>query len=169
MSDDRQFGFDTLAVHAGQRPDPVTGSRAVPIYQTGAYVFPAEPSNMNDKAAMDAYAAKHRAGPIGMVMFRAQGIEPMHWSMMVRGYLVFFVAAMLMSCVMVAGKMRTFGLRLGFAIIMAAFAVMVSHISNWNWMLTPDKYAAAMAVDVMIGWTLAGVAVAAIIKPAPAA
>jgi len=34
-----QFGFDTLAVHAGQRPDPVTGSRAVPIYQTGAYVF----------------------------------------------------------------------------------------------------------------------------------
>jgi len=37
--DDRQFGLDTLAVHAGQRPDPVTGSRAVPIYQTGAYVF----------------------------------------------------------------------------------------------------------------------------------
>ena len=39
MSDDRQFGFDTLAVHAGQRPDPVTGARAVPIYQTAAYVF----------------------------------------------------------------------------------------------------------------------------------
>jgi O-acetylhomoserine (thiol)-lyase len=35
----RQFGFDTLTVHAGQRPDPVTGSRAVPIYQTGAFVF----------------------------------------------------------------------------------------------------------------------------------
>jgi O-acetylhomoserine (thiol)-lyase len=35
----REFGLDTLAVHAGQRPDPVTGSRAVPIYQTGAYVF----------------------------------------------------------------------------------------------------------------------------------
>ena len=35
----KEFGFDTLAVHAGQRPDPVTGARAVPIYQTGAYVF----------------------------------------------------------------------------------------------------------------------------------
>jgi O-acetylhomoserine (thiol)-lyase len=35
----RQYGFDTLAVHAGQRPDPVTGARAVPIYQTSAYVF----------------------------------------------------------------------------------------------------------------------------------
>lgn len=37
--DDRIFGFDTLAVHAGQRPDPVTGSRAMPIYQTTSYVF----------------------------------------------------------------------------------------------------------------------------------
>jgi O-acetylhomoserine (thiol)-lyase len=37
--DDRVFGFDTLAVHAGQRPDPVTGARAMPIYQTTSYVF----------------------------------------------------------------------------------------------------------------------------------
>jgi O-acetylhomoserine (thiol)-lyase len=36
---EKRFAFDTLAVHAGQRPDPVTGSRAVPIYQTSAYVF----------------------------------------------------------------------------------------------------------------------------------
>jgi O-acetylhomoserine (thiol)-lyase len=33
------FGFDTLAVHAGQRVDPVTGARAVPIYQTTSFVF----------------------------------------------------------------------------------------------------------------------------------
>src|SRR5512145_2493657 len=39
FTQDKQFGFGTLAVHAGQRPDPVTGSRAVPIYQTSAYVF----------------------------------------------------------------------------------------------------------------------------------
>jgi O-acetylhomoserine (thiol)-lyase len=34
-----QFGFDTRQVHAGQRPDPNTGARAVPIYQTTSYVF----------------------------------------------------------------------------------------------------------------------------------
>ena len=32
-------GFDTLALHAGQSPDPTTGARAVPIYQTTSYVF----------------------------------------------------------------------------------------------------------------------------------
>src|SRR5512144_3382471 len=31
---------DTLAVHAGQSPDPATGARAVPIYQTASFVFP---------------------------------------------------------------------------------------------------------------------------------
>ena len=33
------YRFETLQVHAGQEPDPVTGSRAVPIYQTTSYVF----------------------------------------------------------------------------------------------------------------------------------
>jgi len=36
---DRQFGIETRCLHAGQIPDPVTGARAVPIYQTTSYVF----------------------------------------------------------------------------------------------------------------------------------
>jgi O-acetylhomoserine (thiol)-lyase len=36
---ERVLKFDTLQVHAGQKPDPTTGSRAVPIYQTSSYVF----------------------------------------------------------------------------------------------------------------------------------
>lgn len=36
---ERKLKFDTLQVHAGQKADPTTGSRAVPIYQTTSYVF----------------------------------------------------------------------------------------------------------------------------------
>src|SRR3954471_9849209 len=44
---------DTLAVHAGQSPDPATGARAVPIYQSASFVFPdtdtaAAPFNMEE-------------------------------------------------------------------------------------------------------------------------
>jgi O-acetylhomoserine (thiol)-lyase len=35
----KKYRFDTLQVHAGQKPDPATGSRSVPIYQTTSYVF----------------------------------------------------------------------------------------------------------------------------------
>jgi O-acetylhomoserine (thiol)-lyase len=46
MSDARNFGFETRMLHAGHIPDPYTGSRAVPIYQTTSYVF-----NDTDEAA----------------------------------------------------------------------------------------------------------------------
>ena len=39
ITDSHDFGFNTRQVHAGQRPDPNTGARAVPIFQTTSYVF----------------------------------------------------------------------------------------------------------------------------------
>src|SRR5256885_16749685 len=36
---DRTPGFNTLAIHAGAQPDPTTGARATPIYQTTSFVF----------------------------------------------------------------------------------------------------------------------------------
>ena len=39
MAGPKYPGFDTLALHAGQSPDPATGARAVPIYQTTSFVF----------------------------------------------------------------------------------------------------------------------------------
>ena len=39
MQDGPSYGFDTLQVHAGSRPDPATGARQTPIYQSTAFVF----------------------------------------------------------------------------------------------------------------------------------
>ena len=39
MVDPKFPKFDTLSLHAGQQPDPTTGARALPIYQTTSYVF----------------------------------------------------------------------------------------------------------------------------------
>ncbi len=39
MSEQRKYGFETLAIHAGAAPDPTTGARATPIYQTTSFVF----------------------------------------------------------------------------------------------------------------------------------
>ena len=39
MSQEKKYHFDTLQLHAGQEIDPITGARAVPIYQTSSYVF----------------------------------------------------------------------------------------------------------------------------------
>jgi O-acetylhomoserine (thiol)-lyase len=39
MSDNQNYGFETLAIHAGAAPDAETGARSTPIYQTTSYVF----------------------------------------------------------------------------------------------------------------------------------
>ncbi len=39
MPEQHEFGFHTRAIHAGARPEPVTGARAIPIFQTTSYVF----------------------------------------------------------------------------------------------------------------------------------
>ena len=39
MSEQKSTNFNTLAIHAGAAPDPATGARATPIYQTTSYVF----------------------------------------------------------------------------------------------------------------------------------
>jgi len=39
VSEQPKYGFETLAIHAGAAPDPTTGARATPIYQTTSYVF----------------------------------------------------------------------------------------------------------------------------------
>ncbi len=48
MTEDKPVGFDTLAIHAGAQPDPATGARATPIYQTTSYVF----DDVNHAAAL---------------------------------------------------------------------------------------------------------------------
>jgi len=57
MSDSQSWSFETRQIHAGQTPDPTTGARALPIYQTTSFVFP------DAGVAADRFALKD-LGPI---------------------------------------------------------------------------------------------------------
>ena len=52
--EDRNWGQRTRAIHAGARPDPTTGARAVPIYQTTSFVFE-DPADAADLFALQKY------------------------------------------------------------------------------------------------------------------
>ncbi|MBP3953544.1 homocysteine synthase [Bacillus suaedae] len=59
---ERQYGFETIALHGGQQPDPTTNSRAVPIYQTSSFVF-----NDSDHAA-DLFSLKEPGNIYSRIM-----------------------------------------------------------------------------------------------------
>ena len=62
------WGFETRQVHAGQEPDPTTGSRAVPIYQTTAYQF------RDTKHAADLFALAEMGNIYTRIMNPTQGV-----------------------------------------------------------------------------------------------
>ncbi len=69
-------GFATLAIHAGAQPDPTTGARITPIYQTTAYVF-----NDSDHAA-NLFALKEFGNIYTRIMnptraFSRSGLQPL--------------------------------------------------------------------------------------------
>ena len=65
---DRVPGFDTLAIHAGAAPDPTTGARITPIYQTTAFVFD------DVKHASDLFALKAFGNIYTRIMNPTQGV-----------------------------------------------------------------------------------------------
>ena len=65
---EHKHGFDTLAIHAGAAPDPTTGARVTPIYQTTAFVF-------NDaQHASDLFALKAFGNIYTRIMNPTQGV-----------------------------------------------------------------------------------------------
>jgi len=60
--EEKDYRFETLALHAGQKPDPTTLSRAVPIYRTSSYVF------RDTKHAADLFALKEEGNIYTRIM-----------------------------------------------------------------------------------------------------
>ena len=70
-------GFDTISLHGGQRPDPVTGARAAPIYQTTSYVFREtdQASSMFDIARSGHVYSRISNPTVGVLEERIAGLE----------------------------------------------------------------------------------------------
>ncbi|MBE6119371.1 MAG: O-acetylhomoserine aminocarboxypropyltransferase/cysteine synthase [Erysipelotrichaceae bacterium] len=69
MSTERKLQFETLQLHVGQeQPDPTTGSRAVPIYQTTSYVFD------NSQHAADRFGLRDAGNIYGRLTNSTQGV-----------------------------------------------------------------------------------------------
>ncbi len=143
------------------------------VKEPGFYYFPGYPygqsmSKEEEAAAMRAFEQKHRAGPLGIMVYRSQGAEPMETGAFVTGFIlqvaVALVAAWLLS--LAAGNLTSYGARVQFVTVLGAFAALAVDLQYWNWLSFPTDYTIGMVADHVIGWFLAGLALAAIVKPA---
>jgi hypothetical protein len=140
----------------------------VSVPKTGMYIFPTAGMNSKNEAEQKAWAEKIRRGPSGILVYKAEGMEPMPPRMLIVEFisnvLAAFVAALVVS--MIAGYSR----RVFAVLLLSIFAFLSLSVSYWNWFSYPATYIGAELLTEAIGWLLAGLAIARLApaRPLPA-
>lgn len=138
--------------------------------QSGAYFVPGPPeTNDMESPEYKDFEEKHRKGPVATIFYSAEGMEPMPPRIMAIGFGLTFaealIAAVLLSMTSGLGYLG----RVVFVTLLGVFAAIEGHGSYWNWMQFPQDWTVAMATDVVVGWALAGVILAIVLRPRPVA
>jgi len=153
----------------GPLPDaaPVTEALQRQDLADGVYVRPFTENSDEFGDPESEFTQQHLAGPIFTIYFQREGGPPMPPRMFAVALgMNFFAAAIvgaLLSCT--GGCCRGYLARVGFVLGIAVFASIVTHGAYWNWMGFPTHYTAIFIVDLLVGWTLAGLVIAALVRP----
>jgi len=145
--------------------DSVISAMRINMDRKGVYVFPGMPAPDN-KTAMDTYTQKCQRGPMGFIVYNPEGSDPMPVSQMVIGLVLFFISAYIASWFLSRSTAAASGyiVRVSFCGMLGLFISISTHILNWNWMDFPFDYTLSWVLDSVVGWLLAGLGIAAIVK-----
>lgn len=163
------FPLHGPTVHALPNEDSVRDALIAQDLQTGLYVVPfGTNEDMANKESE--FYKRHEAGPNVNIFYNQHGHTPMPPSMMAIGFATDFAAAaivaLLLSCV--GSCCAGFWKRVGFVTAFGVFLALTAHVAFWNWMRFPTDFVVAFIIDAVVGWFLAGIPIAAIIRPAAA-
>ena len=142
------------------------------MQQSGTYFIPwMVASQMTDAASAEKAMAemneRHRQGPVAQIFYQAEGAEPMAPIVLLRGVgidvLIGFVTALLVSLTL--DSTRGFSRRFGVVLTAGVFTVLMTHVTDWNFMYRPLDYTLVMCADHLVGTCVVGLIVAAIVRP----
>jgi len=133
--------------------------------KSGVYFIPHDPGT-TDKTSSEykKFVTDHEEGPLAMVVVRKDGAPAMHWTSFVKGY-----GVMLLACLIVALMISEIGIKLAFNRVLFCTligAVVAVHAdgSNWAWFYYPTDWTILAHVDRAAAWTVAGLAMAPLLK-----
>ncbi len=164
------FGYQVLqpVVHEG----PIVKSLERSLAGTGVYMIPfLSQEQMQDPAAVEAMSAQHRQGPLVQIFYTKEGVEPMAPAVFIGGFLNFFTSALIVAALltMALPGLRSYSQRALFVFLVGLFGGVAIDLARPIWWLQPWDYWIHQALFPITAWLLAGLVMAALIKPRPAA
>jgi hypothetical protein len=146
--------------------EAVLGAMKGSIPESGLYFFPGmDPQARSSKEAQAAWEAKMRAGPHGLLLYHPEGAEPMPPRMLILEFLTDVAGALIAALILAqiaGGRVK------GALIVMSLglFGWLAISASYWIWYSFPGAFVMAEALDQVVGWFLAGLVMAGIVRTA---
>lgn len=159
----------TMGVNSLPGEEKTIAAMKESIHEPGFYIFPGHDMNKPMTASeMEAYAAKIKDGPSGILVFKPNGGEAMSPRQLLTELGSSVVAALIAGLILTQVKSGYFA-RVLIVTGLGLFGFVSVLISYWNWYGFPTDFTIGAALDEVVGWFLAGLVLAAIIRPAKVA
>ena len=158
------LGLGTAGIRTIPNEERVTQAIRGVITEPGLYRFPGfDPSRKMTAEDERAWRERYRRGPTGILTVEAVGREPMEPTQFVIELLGDVLAAGVAAFIL-AGLGGPYLARAGAVGLLGLFEWADLGVSYWNWDGFPTVFTGAALVDQVVGWTLAGLAMAAILR-----
>jgi len=138
------------------------------VTEPGLYFFPGmDPSRKMTPEEERAWTERYRRGPSGLMVVQPGGRDPMEPTQFVVELLADILAAGV-AAFLLAGLGGPLLARAGAVGLLGVFEWADLSVSYWNWYKFPTLYTGAALVEQVVGWTLAGLVMALMLRPRPA-
>lgn len=147
--------------------DAVTGAMRDNLTETGFYFFPSPGKSGNlTKEEGEAWTAKYRRGPVGILVVQPNGREPMPPSALVNSLIIQMVTALVAAFLLskAIDGLPSYGARVQFVTFLGLIGGLLVDLPYWNWFGFTTSYTIANVADHVIGAFLCGLVLASIVK-----
>lgn len=137
---------------------------------SGTYYFPGlpeVPEGGDVQAAWDEWGEKHEQGPVGKIIYYADGLPPMPPSTYGYGMAFTIFSAFLTAWLVYVARssLTSFFCRVAFVTGIGVVIAVAAELRNWNWLSYHTDYTLVMIADDVVSWFILGLLIAALIRP----
>ena len=137
------------------------------VPESGVYYLPAMAFDHEDEQAMNDWEEMHRTGPRGYIFLQATPTDPMPPMLLVKGFAADVVASMMASLLLLIAipSLPNYQSRVVFVAALGAFSILSVYLVDGIFHDFPLRYSLGLAADTAIAWVLAGITIAAVVRP----
>lgn len=156
--------WNEQSIHTLPNEDAVLTVLKSQNLENGLYRIPGHKDN--SEASKKAAYEKMKTGPMAMIHYSNDGMDMPGY--MLKGFIILFLAAVAAASLL--GKLSwslasKYGARVRYVMMLGIFLVIAGRLSDWAWYGASTSFILTVAINDIIGWTLAGLVIAWRMKP----